>query len=464
MQNADSGKIAFVIGEDDLRNQGDLAIVKAQVDLLTHDLGFSDVVVSVTHHVAARSQEPLLNIQPTLVTRVIAPEGSRAMMSPLRAAALSLGLLIGLAFMPLQLGLARLGCPLPYRRSSYRAVVEADVLVYAGGTSLRDVGSSTDSVRLQKLLSRWLQLFSLYCQFFWIKRVTGAKVIAFPNSIGPFHSRLGRLLVRRFIRLFDLFMLRETISATIARELGVEACCVIALDMAFHAPRAPIRFDREGREPVLGIAPRTDASLDREVCAKVHAAVADCWINATGGYVLYVPSNELGDGSPQDDLAVVERCLDLMKRRDRAEYISISKCEHYKAIVGSLDLLLATRMHPTLLAIPMGVPYVAIVCEFKQRGVAMQIGTEEFLFEIGDVNESAVERIVQLVQAAYRQRDALRGKLLAWAECLPAERTRVAQLIRSIMEGTPLTEPKVPIFLAPALIDPTDGPGQVLRG
>ncbi|MCP4422875.1 MAG: hypothetical protein GY803_00120 [Chloroflexi bacterium] len=421
---------ALILGVRDIRNKGDLAILKSEIELLQDDLAFDKTVVSIVYAGAARAIEPSLNIQPALVDAWIVSSKGGALLALLKKLVLALLWAFQILALPLQLLLAKVGLVLPYRAELYKAAAKSDAVFFTGGNQFMDVGSKTDTVSIMKLFPRWLFLFGIFWQFIWLRWLTKARIIAFPQSVGLFQTSLAKSLARRIILATDLCLLRESISEKIVYELGAQSRCANTYDVAFHLSKIDIIL--EGQRPILGIAPRITPLVQLGKYAAIHAQAADWWINEMGGSVVLLPSNEWGDGSNNDDVIVTKKIIDLMENENNVSYISMTSCEIYKGFLGSLDVLLSTRMHPTILAATSGVPYVAIYYEHKQQGLAAQLGVEDYLIDIANIS---AERTIAKIEQAFRRRDLLRKQLLMKTNIIRTERDNLIRQIKNALNG-----------------------------
>lgn len=421
---------ALIIPVRDSRNKGDLAILKSEVDILKKDMNYDDVVVSSLYLEQYRTVEPNLNVQPALIDFWTISPRRYAWVYTLIKLMMPMLWLFQVTLLPIQLLLARYSRPLPYRPELYYLAAHSNTVFLTGGSYLMDVGSKNDIVSWPKLISRFLFLVGFLWQIQCLKWIAGAKVISFPQSLGPFCTGLGRVLVKRIVHATDLFFVREHISIETAKQLKVEQKCVLVHDIAFHLSTSRVALDRAFARPVLGVAPRICPLVDTEKYIKAHAALADWWISEYRGSVLFLPSNELGDGSNSDDAIVVLKIMDNMKQPDKSDYISISKSEIYKSLLGSVDVLVATRMHPTILATPLGTPFIPIYYEHKQEGLAEQLGVDQYLVDIADVSE---ELLVEKVALIYEQRESVRQQLLEKVSEILLERNEIVEHIRKVI-------------------------------
>lgn len=420
---------ALILGVRDIRNVGDLAILKAEKRVLERGCGFSRVAASIDYHEVAKVVEPDLEIYPALIdAKVVQPTHSGVVVAGQRLWLLFVWLL-QMITVPLLLILAKLGVSSPYKGSLYRYIRQCDAIFFTGGNYLFEVGSKTDTSRLDKVAARYLFMAGVAWQLLWIRWIFGTLIVGFPQSIGLFKSGLGKMFGRWAIRSMDLCFLRERESGEVAEQLQVGERCITTIDMAFFLEAAPVRLDLEG--PVMIVAPRLTAKVSRKSFVDAHVAAVRYWIETVGGMVVFMPSHELGAGTRDDDCKISR---DIIEQCDstRMTYVSCPKAELYKGFLRRADVVLSTRMHPTILAASSEVPYVAVYYEHKQIGLADQLGMKDFLVDIENVSG---EGIISRLERLLREYDGIRRGLRERLEDIKKEEGTIVEEINRMTDA-----------------------------
>jgi colanic acid/amylovoran biosynthesis protein len=129
--------------------------------------------------------------------------------------------------------------------------------------------------------------------------------------------------------------------------------------------------------------------------------------------VVFLPS-VIGYGETEgrerigDDLEVCRAILQDMMNKEKAKVICTNTADEFAHLVSQLDLLIATRMHPSILASINNVPFISVIYEHKQVGMLEKLG----LMDIGvDISDFSYAEFKSKVEYVWNQREIVKKQL-----------------------------------------------------
>ncbi len=154
-----------------------------------------------------------------------------------------------------------------------------------------------------------------------------------------------------------------------------------------HRIRAAVGLDRgQGREAMRDLVAEV-ASAVRRMAVEMDAAV------------LLMPSYNVGHEGDDRVARDLEQALGGTSTQTRL--LRLNDPALYKAVTGTLSLMVSARMHPLVFAASMGVPIVGLAYNAKFEGLFSQLGTPPRLMHLDDfATEPQAERLVALMRAA----------------------------------------------------------------
>jgi len=154
-----------------------------------------------------------------------------------------------------------------------------------------------------------------------------------------------------------------------------------------HRIRAAVGLDRgQGREAMRDLVAEV-ASAVRRMAVEMDAAV------------LLMPSYNVGHEGDDRVARDLEQALGGTSTQTRL--VRLNDPALYKAVTGTLSLMVSARMHPLVFAASMGVPIVGLAYNAKFEGLFSQLGTPPRLMHLDDFAiEPQAERLVALMRAA----------------------------------------------------------------
>jgi colanic acid/amylovoran biosynthesis protein len=326
------------------------------------------------------------------------------------------------------------------RWSPWIGTVRSAVLV----GDIRGGDSFSDLYGLKRFLIASLPIFSVL--------LIRGDIVHFPQTYGPFKTRLGRFIARALLRRSSHVIARDRQSREVAQNLvGPDRTVTLSVDVAFSLPaRPPAEFLRE---PVAGRG-RVGVNLNGLVYAggytrqnmfglrlDYRSFVNELLVYLTGPLdadVLLIPHTYAPPGDVESDNGLNQSVRDALPEavRRRVDLVAGEYDQHeLKGIIGECDFFVGTRMHACIGALSQEVPCVGVAYSMKFYGVFESVGMEECVI---DGKTTAAAEAVRRIGELYRDRDRLRRRL---AETVPAARRQSAATFRGLMTAAPAAPP-----------------------
>lgn len=421
----------FISQVCDVGNKGDQAILKSEISLLRRLFPEAKISVSTLwSRELLKRVEPTVRVHSPLVDLKFANRESPLLLYPVVIAIQFLLSILSALF-------AKANLPPFYRASTIRDIQAADIVISSGHEPFME-GS------IYKRGSMWLKGANLFVIFWGVIDILVAKKIfnkpftTFPQSAGPFRTFLGRLFAKFIFNSMDVICLREDLSADFLEKLGVRTPVFALADMAFLF-EGYSRHEYQFRHPLIGVSPCFCGGMtkaERENYVLVLSKTLDYLVAKYGVNVIFLPSQTTSGRAMMkekrpDDFVACSMILQKMLRKEKAEILSVQSVEEFDNVIGKLDLLIATRMHPSILASTKSIPFVAITYEHKQIGLLSRLGVSD----VGiDVNHLSFEQLRIKTEYVWNERDNIRSRLLAKVPLIQWKtRVIMEQLIQSLL-------------------------------
>ena len=282
-----------------------------------------------------------------------------------------------------------------------KAIAPVDAVVDVSGFAYSD-SWGTESF---KNAWPWLE----YCQ------LKHKPYIFLPQAWGPFETEAVALLAKKLCSAAGMLVSRdEESSRHLARlqELPITKVRQ-APDIAFRFQGAPDtagslilkNLGIKGDRPVIGLVPnmqvynRTDGASGTNLYIKLLVSLVDHCSKQFNADVLLVPNEIRVPGSKWPDDRYL--CGIIAARVQDPEHCftlrSYVSSEVVKAILGQLDLLVASRFHSLVFALSQGVPVIALGWSHKYYELLLPFGMEEYIVNHDNLDAHAVISIVEKV-------------------------------------------------------------------
>lgn len=299
-----------------------------------------------------------------------------------------------------------------------KIIRQVDCVVYGGGTLYKELYASTG--RSPYSVIRRLMGFNV------IAKLLGTNVYHLNIGIGSLKTDKGKAITRRALMAASHTMFRDEASYELAlKELRVPEKKIskstdgLFLDRIWqrqwHTGEAAI--DRSKYKRVVGVNLLSDIPdwVDREqYVARAREFVT--YLLDRGDYVLFVPFQT--DFNPRNDLMFMRETFgDILNGRDNYVMPSRMPIDQIHWYLQQCDVFVGARFHSLLLSAAAGTPFVAVAYDTKCWRFVTEAG---YPYGI-QLEELESERLVELCESAFRQRDKIRVWLSQLAERLYGE-------------------------------------------
>ncbi len=213
------------------------------------------------------------------------------------------------------------------------------------------------------------------------KASKGMKTAVIGCNIGPYKGFIGKQLVKWKCRSFDLITVRDEPSLEFVKKYAKKTKSEIHHDIVFSIPDEWIPYTEN--EDCLGISAYRRADKSNADYYKVLARTADKYISETGKKVLLFAF----DVELENDLCAAHTIKSMMRYGENAEIVAhIDNGENIISGLGRCSRLITSRLHMSVMAIRMGIPFVPIAYADKTRNVLKNLGYEGEVFDINALN------------------------------------------------------------------------------
>lgn len=307
--------------------------------------------------------------------------------------------------------------------SVLRELITCDLFIIGGGTPFYD---------------DWFHLLAMLLLII-TTRLAGKPVMTYAVSARPISSIAGKILTKLNLRLINKITVREPNALDILQRLGGDKSISLFID-----PAVTIRptnkehileiMNSEGIEigeiPIVAICPHFFSTSDsyrvhhyEDLSGKlinryhhVLAKTAD-WL-AFGYQVLFIPMNT---EAPDDDRITIEIVKSLMENYENCKVIHNQYGPRELAgIFNNCEMVLAVRLHGSVLASSVNTPIIAISYGPKVQGYMERIGQSKFVFNLESIQ---INNMIQLTKQLLRNKTAIKQELTKVME----EMSRIAE-------------------------------------
>ena len=291
-----------------------------------------------------------------------------------------------------------------------REIISCDLLISGGGSLIQDVTSARSP--------------GYYLGIIRIALFFRKKVMIYSQGVGPLLMEKNRKLSAKVFNRCHAITLRDSASAELLKELGVEREIMVTCDPVMALSREDV--DKSITTPPL---PETGSigGLISERKPLLFVCIR-CWkdnrhittvaelldIQALNGWdVLLVPAHY-----PDDTEAV-----SMLRDRMTAQPNVIDKCldaREFLALADAADMVFSMRLHGLICAMAMGTPMIGLSYDPKIDAFMEQAGMGDscFSFESFDVSAAmqAMEQLDNLPDAEKKEKERRRLQMhgMAW--------------------------------------------------
>jgi colanic acid/amylovoran biosynthesis protein len=269
----------------------------------------------------------------------------------------------------------------------------------------------------------------------------GKRIIQLPQSVGPIQGRFQRFLVRQVLERMSVIMVREPLSADfLSQVLGVRKPSILLPDLAFNLP-AGEPLDRN-QLPSAGAKLRIGVTvIDRGLQTRggvsqtayeraLEGALKELLRRYDAEIYLFVQCS--GPDVTQDDRDVTRRFYDrLHAGSSRVHLLSpFGTPLEIKAAYGSMDLVIASRMHAAILTLNSFTPVILIAYQPKATGTMAGLGLSPYCLEIEALTE---EQLLKAATKVLEQTHDVRREIATGYEVFRAQLADWPHYLQEVM-------------------------------
>lgn len=317
--------------------------------------------------------------------------------------------------------------PPGHKRRFVERLAQADLFAISGG------GAINDTFAVNGVLNYGAQVLCA--------RLLGKPVALVGQGIGPLRAGWSRRLARCFLRRADYITLREAISESLLRELGIPAeRHELGVDDAHpfavgaDAAREVEAFLAPLPRPIISLNMRFKSYVDTPGgFPDVLARAANAAVERTGGCVLCVPMLT----EAERDLAAYREFAGKLSHRDRVVLLpsALARPEPVKAVQQRVDLAVGCTYHFLLFALSSDRPALGIHFNeyYRQKlgGLLEQYGLPGGVFAGAGLSAEALSaRMIEILNDPSAIRAALQRRNAELLERHRRTYARVAALLR----------------------------------
>jgi polysaccharide pyruvyl transferase WcaK-like protein len=257
-----------------------------------------------------------------------------------------------------------------------------------------------------------------------IAKFIGKPIIAFPNSIGPFRTWVGRLLARASLGNCGYVLAREPISYEIVNSLGIASRKILTADTALLFKTTKEFSSRNFLHPTIGVCPGiyryslSDAQVQDYISD--HAKALDTAIENYGFNVILTP--HYVSHLEYDDLEICRLILEKMKNKNMARIVVSNGVEDFKSLLDQMDMVITSKLHPGVMSVSGYVPTLCLAYDHKQTGLFKLLRMENCIIPIMEVS---YERLSSKIDYVWKDRERIKALL----------QTRIPELQNGIREA-----------------------------
>lgn len=228
-------------------------------------------------------------------------------------------------------------------------------------------------------------------------------VIIYAEGVGPFKSLFGRVLAKLIFKKCCYISVRDKISLENLVELGFDREKIdVVADSAFllEPSSKNLNFRKKGRR-VIGISVSRLVSsygfrekkgiASYTLFINFFSQLIDWLIEDKNAYIVMVPH---AIQPKRDDYQTSLEIFSKIKNKKMVKILNKRyRADEFKKVISYCDLLIAARLHAAIAGLSTGVPVIGIAYSHKMNGVFGQLGMEDFVVDIRNLNWDIKKKI-----------------------------------------------------------------------
>jgi len=315
-------------------------------------------------------------------------------------------------------------------REGWQVIKGANIVLWVGGLDFQDDSS------LLKLFYLWI-IFRIY-------RVLGLRIWCFLQGAGPLDTRIGRMLGKGVLKVVDRVVVRDTASKKLLHEIYPQRQCTSAHDGIFlpniensliesqkHNSEGYFSLFSANNRLVVGFNIRIWFHFDHSIlpyqvnqkeykersreCMRV---LIDSSIEAIkqlrqvyNARVVLISGYQPDVVPWEDDLIWLKKIKERMP--DDPEVILVDSpmtMQEYFTFMSLFDLVIAMRLHTSLVAFRLGVPSINLNYTLKGRDILNDMQLDDYILDVDELLDSP-EILLEKVDYIVNNLDLCREKV-----------------------------------------------------
>jgi colanic acid/amylovoran biosynthesis protein len=246
-----------------------------------------------------------------------------------------------------------------------------------------------------------------YFKGLYIKLLFKKPIIIFPQSIGPFNTKLTKRLAKFVFNHCNVVIPREQITHDLLKEMKIKTLHPIIDDTAFllnPSSEQEIKkimkkenIIKEKGKRLIGLSlsqsiatySKCETNSKYEEYVKKMVSLVDYLTSKLNANLIFIPHVGGEENKANDDRIMCN--LVYSKAKDK-EKIRIMQKERYwpqefKGVISKCDLFIGSRMHANIAALSTNVPTIAIAYSHKTYGIMERFNQEKYVCDIMKLSE-----------------------------------------------------------------------------
>jgi colanic acid/amylovoran biosynthesis protein len=318
---------------------------------------------------------------------------------------------------------------------------EADVVIVGGG----------GSYGARKMGSVFIDLFPMY-----FAKTLGKKVMVYAPSVEPFKSQLLKKFSCFVLNRVDVITVREEYSFDVLKKLKLKTPVHVTADPAFlvgyESNQRGLMLFQEANIPTnthlrIGMTIKNGplpSTISNDYSNKTpyqkyfnaHVdAIKRILAETDAIVVLFTTSIFNGFTSYDDDRIISQRVRDAVPESLRNRIFVLMQNytpEETKAMIGMMDVFIATRTHSGIFAMSMNVPLLAISYEFKTNGILKMMDLED---QILDIKSLTAEELVSSLHKLIQKRQLVAQRIQKRLPVVQSHALRNGEFVDQLLRG-----------------------------
>lgn len=276
-------------------------------------------------------------------------------------------------------------------------------------------------------------------------------IVQFPQTYGPFKSRIARSMARFLLRRSSMIIARDEKSRKAAIEvLGGPVEVKLSPDVAFSLEAVlPDKIDldppQEENFPteIIGINVnglvynggynrQNMFGLKIDYAKFLQSIISDLLKESPNAEVWLVPHTYAPVGDVESDNEACQKVWDslLDELKSHVRVVTGEYDQHeIKGVIGQSGFFLGSRMHSCIAALSQGIPCVGLAYSMKFQGVFSSVGVGDWVVDARKVNNNqAIKTVLDL----YRLREVIRSDLQQASE---GARLELREVFRNLINA-----------------------------